>query len=346
MQHRSTKASATYSTPGPQTPRQAPPERDVIHSEFVDRRQAERAPGETLAQSLARARERSQSRSPQLAPSTSLGAVALAVGVPALITCAWVMSDERHIVPGEGLGYALGIIGSLMMLALLLYPLRKYSKRLQWAASVQAWFTAHIVLGIIGPALVVVHSNFALNSINATVAMAVMLAVVASGFIGRYIYSRTVLGLSGKKVELNELLDDAAALRLAFGEDMQHAPEIEAELAAYETLAKSYRRSTFGSFCAALSLGTKARRSHALVKTIAAEIISARALREHWDADLHRERLEAAEEHFELYFSAVRWAASLHFFERMFRLWHLFHMPLFLLLIMVVIGHIVAVHLY
>jgi hypothetical protein len=266
--------------------------------------------------------------------------------VCALILYAWKARHSGDITPKVGLGYALGIVGSLMMLALLLYPLRKTWKRLSRSGSMQAWFTLHMMFGVLGPALVIVHSNFGLESTNATVAMVVMLLVVASGIFGRYIYSQVHIGMSGKRAEVSELLSDANAMRAAFGDDMQHAPEIETELKLYEETARAYRMSTLGSFRATLFLGFRSRKSHRFVRHEAQAIISARALREHWDRDTHRERLRAALSHFDAYFAAVRHAAGLHFFERLFRFWHVFHMPLFLLLIMVAIGHVVAVHLY
>jgi uncharacterized membrane protein len=263
-----------------------------------------------------------------------------------LIVYAWKARHSGDLTPKVGLGYALGIVGSLMMLSLLLYPLRKTWKRLSRAGSMQAWFTLHMMLGVMGPALVIVHSNFTLDSKNATVAMVVMLLVVVSGIFGRYIYSQVHVGMSGKRTVLSELLSDADAMREAFGADMEHAPEIEVELKRYEDTARAYRLSTLGSFRATLFLGFHSRKSQRYVKSEAQAIISARALREHWDRDTHRERLSAALSHFDSYFETVRHAAGLHFFERLFRFWHVFHMPLFLLLIMVALGHVIAVHLY
>jgi len=51
-------------------------------------------------------------------------------------------------------------------------------------------------------------------------------------------------------------------------------------------------------------------------------------------------------EHTRDYFDAVRRAAEFAFYDRMFRLWHLFHLPLFLILVVTAIIHIVAVHMY
>jgi hypothetical protein len=266
--------------------------------------------------------------------------------VLSVLTYAWTQRLEGEFTPKTGWGYMFGIIGGITMLSLLLYPARKHWKRLQRAGSVRTWFNTHMLFGIVGPALIVVHSNFHLDSTNGTVAMAIMLLVVASGIVGRYIYAQITEGVSGKRSEITELLRDAHALRAAFGEDMEHAPHIEAELTGYENEAQAYRNSAFGSFRAAVYLPPKARKSRTYIKREADSIISARALRERWSAQEHAERIAAVHAHFDAYFAAVQKAASLHFFARLFQLWHVLHMPLFLLLILAAIGHVIAVHLY
>ena len=46
------------------------------------------------------------------------------------------------------------------------------------------------------------------------------------------------------------------------------------------------------------------------------------------------------------YFEAVRRAAEFAFYDRLLRLWHLLHLPLFIVLVAATILHIVAVHMY
>jgi hypothetical protein len=259
---------------------------------------------------------------------------------------AWTQRLEGHVVPYTGIGYGLGITGCLIMLALLLYPVRKYWRPMQRLGTVRAWFTTHMLLGILGPALVVVHSNFQLKSTNAAVAMGVMLTVVLSGLFGRYIYFKLNIGAGGQQAGVAELLRDAEAMHHVFGDDMQHAPDIEAELKAYEAESRRYRFSRLGSFRALLFFGGTTRRVRRRVLQDARQIISARALREHWDVETHAEKVAAALDHLEQYFATVKRATTLNFFVRLFRLWHILHTPLFFLLVIVAIGHVLAVHMY
>ena len=42
----------------------------------------------------------------------------------------------------------------------------------------------------------------------------------------------------------------------------------------------------------------------------------------------------------------MRQVAQLAIYERLFSLWHLFHMPLFILLVISALAHVLAVHMY
>lgn len=259
---------------------------------------------------------------------------------------AWSERLEGEITPKSGLGYMLGICGSLMMLSLLTYPLRKYWKPLQRLGSIRTWFRAHMALGVVGPALVVIHSNFNPGSQNATVALTLMLLVVASGIVGRYIYAHVYVDTTGERLDLRQLLQEAETLRAAFGANLESAPEIEKALTRFEADASAMRASHLGSFRATLFLPAMARKCHATVREEAEAFVSVRALRENWPSFVYEQRMAEVHRHFDAYFDTVQKAASLHFFARLFRFWHIFHLPLFLMLILAAVGHVVAVHLY
>merc|ERR1711879_716280 len=63
------------------------------------------------------------------------------------------------------------------------------------------------MFGVLGPTLILFHSNFSLGSTNSRVALFCMLLVAGSGLIGRYLYSRIHFGLYGKRASLVELTD-------------------------------------------------------------------------------------------------------------------------------------------
>ena len=104
-----------------------------------------------------------------------------------------------------------------MMLVLLLYPLRKQARAPSNFGRVPTWFRSHMILGIVGPLLIIFHSNFPPNSLNASVALFFMLTIVASGIIGRYLFSKIHMGLYGTKAEIKGMLADADFMKRALG---------------------------------------------------------------------------------------------------------------------------------
>ena len=145
---------------------------------------------------------------------------------------------------------------------------------------------------------------------------------------------------------MTELVDDVGALRQAFGDDMQHAPSISAVLKAYEEQAVVSRKTALGSFAASVFLSARSRAAQRQIKMDSDAILSVRALRERWDSETYNQYSASVHAHLDAYFKTVRRATNLHFYERLFSLWHLLHLPLFLFLILASVAHIIAVHLY
>ena len=125
-----------------------------------------------------------------------------ALFVVALLYFGMYFPTARYISPQHGLGYALGITGGSMMLLLLLYPLRKRVRWLNFMGKMTLWFRAHMVMGVLGPVLVLFHANFRSGATNSNVALACMLVVSGSGLFGRYFYTKIHHGLYGTRATL------------------------------------------------------------------------------------------------------------------------------------------------
>lgn len=144
---------------------------------------------------------------------------ALAVGVAVLV--AWSLAggwsyyttaltdrphhpDVRAFRAAGSVGHGLGILGSLMILLLLLYSLRKRAKWLQRAGELRLWLRYHIFLGIAGPVLITLHTAFKVGGLVA-VSYWSMVAVAVSGFIGRYLYQQIPRNVLGETMAVEEV---------------------------------------------------------------------------------------------------------------------------------------------
>ena len=109
-----------------------------------------------------------------------------------------------QLKPGGFLGHGYGIIGTVMMLLLLLYSLRKRTRIFGKIGAVGRWLDVHIYFGIVGPLLIVLHTSFKLNGIVA-ISFWSMVAVALSGVVGRYLYLQIPRGIRGNELGMQEL---------------------------------------------------------------------------------------------------------------------------------------------
>ena len=104
------------------------------------------------------------------------------------------------------IGHGFGIVGSLMVIILLTYVLRKDLRVMQSWGNIRHWLNVHMWMGVTAPLLLTFHSTFKVGGIVA-ISYWSMIAVALSGFIGRYIYIQIPRSLSGHELSLSELED-------------------------------------------------------------------------------------------------------------------------------------------
>jgi hypothetical protein len=138
----------------------------------------------------------------------------------AVITALYAVLVTANGVPASGaiIGHLMGVIGfAMMLLTETLYSLRKRAMR-KPRGSMRTWLRIHIVMGIVGPYLVLLHSAWTYRGLAGALTL-LMVIVVASGFIGRYIYTAVPRTAEGAVLEAKELNDMLSALRAADAEN-------------------------------------------------------------------------------------------------------------------------------
>jgi hypothetical protein len=255
-------------------------------------------------------------------------------------------STRGYYTPGSDFGYYMGVVGGVMMLALLLYPLRKHVRFLQSAGSIRYWFRLHMMFGVVGPLLILYHSTFTIGSLNAGVAMACMLLVAGSGVLGRFIYRRIHHGLYGRRANLDELQSDLGIREGEVRSKFHFAPRIEAQLKAFGELAHERPPGVTSGAWRFLTLGFRARRVRSQCMRELKTILRKKAKERGWERDKLRRRLAAANQMLKTYLDTARNAAQFQAYERMFSLWHVLHVPFVFMLVISGVVHVIAVHMY
>lgn len=268
----------------------------------------------------------------------TLAAVALFVG--------WTGRETRPLFADAGLGYALGIVGSLLILTLLLYPLRKRYKILKVLGKVKNWFKTHMILGVVGPIAILYHCNFQLGSLNSAVALFSMLLVAGSGLIGRFLYTKIHHGLYGRRASLKELLSQVKLTTEGAGGAVRFVPNLLTQIADFDREVLKPPQSYWAAFLLPFKLAYKTRIGYFKIsRSVHRQLIVAAVNSP--VVSQHQSRLqENCNRFIKEHLRRVRRVAEFAAYERLFSLWHKVHLPFFYLLLITAIVHVVAVHWY
>lgn len=246
-----------------------------------------------------------------------------------LLTAAYIVYEMLATPSGSHpLGHTLGIVGALLMLMTeTVYSARK---RLPFfnTGRLRFWLSLHIFTGIVGPALVLMHTGLEFRGF-AGFTMLLTVTVVASGFLGRYLYTAVPRTLAGAEVDRRELQTEMAAQRQALEAWSAEKP------ARLQTLVQQETSLHAGE--GDLSVG------HVLARR--------------WHAWRDRQRLRAARRGLQREEAAMlaeieqmlarqqqlsRQIRSLKTARRLLGMWHTVHVPLGLALFMSIAVHILA----
>ncbi len=264
--------------------------------------------------------------------------LALVPGLPYYLTPV----DRRAFAPAAGLfaptgvvGHSYGIVGTVLILVgVVLYSLRKRSARLSRLGRLRGWLSFHIFLCTLGPFLVLLHTSFKFGGLVA-IAFWSMAAVVASGVFGRYVYVRIPRTLGGRAQVLRALRErerelgaqmsgvgvPAETMGMLLTRTGGSGPAPEGQVGGVAAIADTLR----------FDLGRRGRRRRGEQALARAGVDPAA-----------RSRLLAIAEDRARTEQQIRLLEPL---QRLFRHWHVFHLPLALVMLLILAVH-VAVAVY
>jgi hypothetical protein len=275
------------------------------------------------------------------------GEAALYIGLVLLVLGAWQLSELNLFTSKDDLGYWLGVAGGVMMLTLFLYPLRKHARFMQRTGPLKYWFLVHMVFGIAGPLLILVHSTFKIGSMNAAIALTCMIVVALSGIVGRFLYRHIHRGFLGEKSSLRELQLEAGFEHDAVKSRFHFVPAVELRLLEFEAATlQQGGADTWSQLRRVFVLPVRQRLVYLECRREVDAALNRIARHRGWRrADLD-DRKRRARSLLRDYLSAVVNVSQFAAYERLFSLWHVLHIPFVYVLVISAVAHVVAVHIY
>jgi hypothetical protein len=218
--------------------------------------------------------------------------------------------DHELLKPNGLLGHGLGIIGSLSMVAgVSVYMMRKRMRSLARIGRLKHWLEFHIFLCLLGPVMVLFHTSFKIGGLVA-VSFWSMVAVVLSGIIGRFIYIQIPKTIEGRELSLNEvrgLKSDIRAILVS-----QYAIDKE----SLDTIEESTRENRRGQ--SDLSRIRKMLREKQLTRSRRVQVLK-----------LVKDEI-----------SLNRRIGRLQMMQKLFRYWHVAHLPFALVMLIIMVIHV------
>jgi len=234
--------------------------------------------------------------------------------------------------PAGSIGEALGIAGAVMMLVgVTMYSLRKRVGFMGRLGKLKYWLEIHIFLCTLGPFLIVLHTSLRFGGI-VSIAFWSMVIVVASGVLGRYVYAYIPKTINGRFLTMKAIEEERDLLLV----EVASRTGMSAEEVAGALVTEPPR--TPRGFVHALFLAVRSgfvKRRH---------VRHARRLLK--NRGVPRRTREGLETLIRTRFQLEQQMVLLKPFQRLFRYWHLLHLPLALVMLIIVVAHVLIAVLF
>lgn len=236
--------------------------------------------------------------------------------------------NHELLKPSGALGHGFGIVGSLMMIiGVATYMIRKRNRRFYNWGVLKHWLELHIFLCTVGPVLVLYHTAFKFGGI-VSISFWSMVLVVLSGVVGRFIYLQIPRTIQGQELSLNEMnaIKEKLAIRIR-----SVLSEDSSTLAEFERISSADRFKTF-RLSTALGFIITDYFNIRKVMRLFKKRIRLLGLDKYEQIDL----IKAAKSEIIM----ARRIALLRTSQKLFNLWHVFHLPFAIAMFAIMIIHI------
>lgn len=234
--------------------------------------------------------------------------------------------------PAGRIGLRYGIIGfGLIVAGVALYSSRKRIRALARLGKLKFWLEFHIFLCTLGPFLVTLHTSFKVGGL-VSIAFWSMVVVAVSGIFGRYVYVRIPKTRAGSFADLTAIRAQREELLAELATDLgPRLAEVERLLPSASAPAQEGLLAAVG---AAVRFDLTHRRTIRRVRKALAATPLPRGRREHVLRVVERQ-LEVEHQ-----------MAHLLPFQRLFRHWHVLHLPLTIAMFVIVAVHVAVATLF
>lgn len=227
-------------------------------------------------------------------------------------------ADHSMLKPSGPFGHGYGIVGTLMMLiGVFGYQARKYLRSLARIGVLKHWLEFHIFLCTLGPILVLFHTSFKFGGL-VSISFWSMVAVVASGVAGRFIYLQIPRTIQGRELSLQEIHEMKEQITL------QIQQEIGADLMQQ-----------------IIQTGEEKRTEKSYIQQVLADWRLKSQLRGQLKlAQIQGKKLGMIMKLISHEMTMNRRIIGLQYMQRLFKYWHVIHLPFAIIMLVIMLIHV------
>lgn len=261
-----------------------------------------------------------------------------------IVSSAWLVISNTNFLADGNFTYNAGLLGGFLMLCSIFYALMKRIRFINALGRNETWFYAHLVCGIVGPLLIILHTTFQIKSINSGVAFFCMLTVLASGLFGRYIF--TLLSFRTHRIYHN--VGDVELDLFSTFHDYQSSTSKATKAALTQLIVSGLKKPNYWyqNFPQLFHMLISAVRCYrALLQDIKDTCKNVKTSRQ-WDKKTFKGNFKDAKKMARSYIYHIVKLSLLSITQNLLVNWRTLHANLLYLLALTATGHIVAVHMY
>lgn len=238
--------------------------------------------------------------------------------------------DHNLLKPSGMLGHGFGIIGTLMMIiGVGVYMIRKRYRKLFNIGYLKHWLEFHIFLCSVGPVLVLYHTAFKFGGL-VSISFWSMVLVVISGVVGRFIYLQIPRTIQGRELSEQELIEIKEKLAIRVRSVLS---EDASTLTEFERISSADR---YKSFKLSTAIGYLQRDFFDIKRVM--RLFKKRIKLLGIDENQHKELMKAAKSELTI----ARRIAFLRTSQKLFQLWHIFHLPFAIAMFVIMVIHVLV----
>ena len=227
-------------------------------------------------------------------------------------------ADHAMLKPSGPFGHGYGIVGTLMMIiGVFGYQARKYMRSLARIGVLKHWLEFHIFLCTLGPILVLFHTSFKFGGL-VSISFWSMVAVVASGVAGRFIYLQIPRTIQGRELGLHEIHEMKG----------QITQQIQQEIG--EELMQQI-----------IHTGEERKTEKSYVQQVLADWRSKSQLRGRLkSAQIQGKKLRVIMKLVGQEMTIQRRIIGLQYMQKLFKYWHVIHVPFAIIMLVIMLIHV------